>query len=377
MTTTTTTTKRTDPHRPGAIVPADYTPVLAYAKTTVWQHEYIPSHGIDCTRECPWGLESRLEPEQEAAALATARALKAQAEAGDREAAAVLGDWAEEQGIPRHLFESANEDRTHALDGRCCIVGLREVARVEWAATGHTGKCSVCGAVYSYGQVWRHDPTGEHVHVGHDCADKYGLMMDTSKMELALGRRREAAAKVVARRLAAEERAKFLAENPGLETALETVHPVVQDIAGRFAARRFLSPRQVELVLRIAREAAQPRVEEKRCFAPTSRRTFVGTVVSVKTQQSDYGTTLRVTVRVEEPDGSTWLAWGTCPRSILDAANAELTRRGVYHNEGGRESLRGRAVRLTATLKPGREPHFALMSRPVGALVSEGEAVRS
>src|SRR5688500_19823272 len=37
---------------------------------------------------------------------------------------------------------------------------------------GNPGKCGVCGACFKYGDLWLHEPTGEIVHLGHDCADK-------------------------------------------------------------------------------------------------------------------------------------------------------------------------------------------------------------
>lgn len=52
--------------------------------------------------------------------------------------------------------------------------------------------------------------------------------------------------------------AKFLAEHPGLETALATDHYIVRDIAARFQQWGSLSEKQVALVLKLAGEATQP-----------------------------------------------------------------------------------------------------------------------
>lgn len=36
-------------------------------------------------------------------------------------------------------------------------------------------KCTICGATYKHGDIWKHMPSGEYITVGHDCADKYSL----------------------------------------------------------------------------------------------------------------------------------------------------------------------------------------------------------
>jgi hypothetical protein len=84
--------------------------------------------------------------------------------------------------------------------------------------------------------------------------------------------------------------------------------------------------------------------------------TFRGRVLSLKSHDSQYGPTWKLCVRVEG-DGGCWLAWGTCPASILSAA-------------AGR--VRGALVEITAALLPGREPHFALLKRPAGRVLEPG-----
>lgn len=101
---------------------------------------------------------------------------------------------------------------------------------------------------------------------------------------------------------------------------------------------------------------------EKHVNAPTGKQTFKGRVVSVKIQNGAYGTTLRMTVKVTTPAG-TWLAWGTAPMGCLSESC----------NHGG---LKGCDVEITATLKPGRDPHFAILSRPRGKVTRFGCADR-
>src|ERR1041384_3258964 len=97
-----TTTKRTDPHRTGAIVPADYDYVLSYNLSTSEDGVRVPSFRVNCQ-------------------------------------------------LDRRVYDADGRivrNGEHDADGRCCVVGLNGIARVAWAPTGGTGKCSVCGAAY-------------------------------------------------------------------------------------------------------------------------------------------------------------------------------------------------------------------------------------
>lgn len=234
----------------------------------------------------------------------------------------------------------------HNQDGKCCVVGLLHVAKVKFADHGTTGKCSVCGANFIYGEVWRHEPTGEHIHQGHICSEKYGMLMD----RLELGRLKQAAATAIVKAQNSEARQSFLSANPGLEAALKTDHYIVKDIAARFQSYCSLSPRQVELVFKLANEAANPKPEEPKVPAPTGRLRFKGEVVSVKDHESAYGVTMKMVVKVKA-EGGIWLAWGTVPADING------------------EGLRGKTVELTGTLSQGRDPHFAFFKRPSHASV--------
>ena len=224
------------------------------------------------------------------------------------------------------------------------------------------GKCSVCGANFNYGDVWLHEPSGELITVGHDCAEKYSLLADRSAFELEVGNFKAARAAELLKVKKAAERSAYLAPYPGLEAALECSHNIVQDIKARFERWGNLSPRQIELVLKLAAEAAAPKpvaapVEDvARVSAPEGRIDFTGTVVSSKTVDTQFGMQTKVTILVETPDGS-WLAWGTCPAAILSQT-------------GTNGAVRGKRVEITATLKRGRDAHFALMSRPAGRLVA-------
>lgn len=66
-------------------------------------------------------------------------------------------------------------------------------------------------------------------------------------------------------------------------------------------------------------------------------------------------TTRTMTVKITTPDG-VWLAWGTVPSNLTGP-------------DGTYQSLRGLEVEFQAALKAGREPHFALFSRPTKAVL--------
>ncbi len=246
----------------------------------------------------------------------------------------------------------------HAPNGRCCVFGLKTIAKVAWAPTGSTGKCSVCGANYRYGDVWRHKD-GEHIHIGHDCADKYSLLADRSAYELEAGRRDRAKAVQVQRAKNDQERTDFLAQYPGLEEALKVDHEIVRDIASRFVQYRSLSEKQVALVFKLAEEVRNPRPareEEKKAVAPLGRQTFTGIVVSKKGHAGNFGWTQKLTVKVATPEG-VWLAWITEPAAVV--------------------TEKGDKVEVTATLEAGREAHFVFGKRPRVKIVVANAEVRN
>jgi len=273
---------RTDPHRPGLFVPANYTLLVSY----VFGHAFMPPINVD-----------------------RARAFMAM----------------------HPLFKHPT-----------------------WGFS--LGKCSVCGAHFNYGDVWLHAPSGELVTVGHDCADKYDLMADRSAFELEVGNFKAARAVEIAKAEKAEQQTAFFDAHPGLEAAFVCTHPIVQDIKQRFEKWGDVSPKQIELVLKLAGEAANPTLKETMVPAPEGRVTFVGEVQSVKTAYGEFGLQTKVTVKMVTPLGA-WLAWGTCPAAIVH------------------EVERGSVVEFTATLKHGRDNYFALMSRPKGRVIPIGNAI--
>lgn len=220
--------------------------------------------------------------------------------------------------------------------------------------------CTVCGAHYNHGDIWCHKPTGEHITVGHDCADKYSLFHTRQEWEAwhkEQTRLRSLAAKERKYKQAAHS---FLERHPGLKEAFDLLEgdsyikpetrPIVvlRDMLFRLNRYGSLSENTVAYALKLAEELRKPKEEEKHVPAPIGRVTVRGTVVSLKDYESNYGPCYKMTVKVETSEGS-WLVFVSVPSCLTVE--------------------RGMTVEFKATLEHGNEPHFAFGKRPTGARV--------
>lgn len=285
---------RTDIHRESAFVASDYDYVLSYSLSTSQDGWPIPSYHVNCE------LDYRQQ-------------------------------WTDENG----KFHVVNGK--HSEDGRCCVIGLLHISGAPMAKYGNTGKCTLCGAHFIYGEVWQHKHTKEYVHIGHQCADKVGLASHDEQFK---GKRLN----FVSRVIRIQRREKFLADHPGLGDALTLNHRILRDMSERLDMYGALSDKQIAFALKLAEEVRNPKEEEAKVPAPEGRHTWEGQVVSVK--QGDYG--YRLILKTETPNG-VWLAMGSCPSALVGCVQ------------------RGDAVRLTATLAHGKDEHFAFYKRPSGA----------
>lgn len=302
--------KRNDPHSVGNIIPENYRSILDYSLPTTEGGWPVPSFRINCSLD---------------------KAIR------------------DEKG---YVVAAGECDGS----GRCCIVAMMRNPEVRWADHGTTGKCTVCGACFVHGTVWMHEPSGEYIHVGHTCESKYSMLAERGEYDAAYEsfRQRTAAYRLAQER--AEEMSAFLAQHPGLAEDLKVEHPIIRDIEASFRQWRSLSDKQIALVRKLANEVRNPPPPERHVPAPTGRISVRGKMVSCKLIDGDYGQSFKMTVKVETPNG-TWLAWGTCPESIIADARDKFPG----NVKGG---LRGAEVEFTATLKRGNEQHFAILSRP-------------
>lgn len=220
--------------------------------------------------------------------------------------------------------------------------------------------CDYCGTGIM-NVFWIRSADAKEFKVGCDCVHKTGdaglvkAVRDEERRQArakSTAKRDEQAAKRAAetRRKNDEERAAFLAKHEGLADDLKVEHRIIADIAARFAEYRTLSDKQVALVRKLAAEVRNPAPAEVNVPAPEGRVVVRGKVVSTKLVEGDWGTTWKMTVKVETPDGA-WLCWGSVPTGISV------------------DGLRGQEIEFTATLSRGRDAHFALFKRPAKASV--------
>jgi hypothetical protein len=304
------TKQRTDAHRPGAIIPANYDHWNSYSLA----RGLVPTIGVDCAMPVP------------------------QYDAEGRHTGTITPVCPD--------------------SGRCCVASTHRHAREIF---GGIGKCGVCGAHYVYGSMFRHTLTGAIVHMGHDCADKYEAMYDLSAWELANKRAEAASARAVQATKNTAERESFLAKHEGLADALKLGDAtsdhrgtqILADLAAKFTTYRMMSEKQIALAFKLAHEIRNPpppKAEEIKVAAPTGKGIeFEGEIVSVKSHEGAWGWSTKVTIKVTTSEGI-WLAWGTLPSNI----------RG--------EDLKGVRVSVKAALEAGREPSFVFMKRPAMSL---------
>lgn len=217
---------------------------------------------------------------------------------------------------------------------------------------GGLGRCGVCGANFRYGAIYRHE-SGDLVHMGRDCAEKYEILADDpefcAQLE-AIKRNRKAR---IEAKMRDDREAAFYAMHEGLKEALDTDHNISRDLKAKLRQYGNLSPKQIDLAFKLQRQANEPpKPEEAKVTAPIvdGRQTVRGVVVSTRVQDSDYGSTLKACVKMTTPDGI-WLAWGSVPIKWDSEGHSIVWERGDE-------------VEFTARFSKGRDPHFAFYSRP-------------
>jgi len=265
----------------------------------------------------------------------------------------------------------------------------------EHGAQIHGGifSCDVCGARYKYGSLFRHEPTGQVISVGHDCAERLEFAGDFGSAQREAKRLGLLGIERFERYCGLRAFARANRIVPSLMRDLKLKHPITQDIRRKLigtGARYGLTPKQISLVVKLAYDARQP--AEKHVPVPIvdGRQRIEGVVVGTKIQESDYGDQLKMTVKVVTPEGS-WLVYGSVPSSLSQAASEVDDKlycdwsasMNAYPHEtlpeykarvGGqmppeRKGIKGHTVSFEAKLQAGRDPHFAFFSRPTKAKI--------
>lgn len=301
---------RTDPHRPGAILPGDYDYTLSYS---------MPGGGSN--PDPPWNMEAA-----------------------------------------RALCESvgwANKGRMFGHMGKCGVCGARYRHGDIWThrPTGHL--------------VHLGHECAEKYEMLADRPD-WNAAMDAQKrgrrarLEAMLRNEREAdfceaepwalaafrwATDLEDARTAFRESGRPSSEAPEGWRGRERALAIIFDL--RDCIRRFgdVSPKQLELLAKLWSGVWCPeRPPPKRVPAPTGRVVIDAVCIAAKTQEGYRGDLeTKLTWKIST-DAGEWLCWGSCFSPYKDVT----TRIEV-----------GQRVRFKATLQPGREPHFAFYKRPL------------
>lgn len=221
---------------------------------------------------------------------------------------------------------------------------------------GGSNQCGHCGTAIRYGALMVRDDVKEFIFVGEQCLDN--RFMSMTKDEFHTLRKQ---AKLNSERVKKADRvAQVLADNPGLESALQVDHHIVDDIRSRFFHTGQISAKQIDLVHKIGKQEAERaerrREQEAKAAAlvaagvqvPTGRGPVTGTVLSIKAQETAFGVVWKMLV--ESAEG--WKVWGTVPRSIEPDVE------------------RGMQVTFTATItRSDDDPVFGFFKRPTNAAV--------
>ena len=272
---------RTDIHRKGAIVPTDYRYVMSYSLSTTQHGWVVPSYSVNC----------------------------------------IL-------------------DTNHAVSdhtGDCCVIGMHADPSKKFATHGHTGKCTICGAVYIYGDIWQHIPTGEYIHVGHDCADK---MHTQDRRAFEHGRVAH-----INRQKRQQRLEQFCADNDGMAEvlALYEKSSILADMRNKVLEWGNLSEKQIAFAKKLAYEILNPPVKAPILELSIGKQTVTGTFVSRKQTENAYGYVEKGLFLVTEGDKVAKI-WMTVPRYVPDGLNVPLT--------------------IKVTLSKGSEAGFYFGSRP-------------
>lgn len=310
--------KRSDPHSPSSLIPDDYRFLFGYAHPSSYEGWAIPGYNMAL-------LLATRSGKRETVMGAEADPLKVVRRQGDL--------------LPPAGFPTPTE-----------VITFSDVHK--------GGACDICGAWHIEGSVFLHVPTGKAIAIGWQCAEKMELDYDASERAKIKGDRKAARASVIAKAKRMVHLKEFVAGARGsdLLKALKLDHHITRSIRSQVLRGRTLTGPQIDLVLKLwldaEERAAQPEwVRVVVPWASTQSRTMIkGTVVGLKVHENAFGSSLKMTVKVTEPNGS-WLCWGTVPAG-LDGP------------------LRGCVIRFTArlTISPTDES-FSFFRRPTKASI--------
>jgi hypothetical protein len=195
-------------------------------------------------------------------------------------------------------------------------------------------------------------------------------------------RAKKKAAKEAARKAEADaKRGDFLDANPGLAKALQGEHSILVDLAAKLQRWGELSPKQVDLAFKLAAEATTCRecghgkhefaCEHEGCSCinkaeiEEGRRTMEGKVLTVRQQESHWGTTTKMLVKLTTGEK----LWGSVPRTVKTLDGADFD---TYDYDSDTYPLKGCRIRFVATVEVSKDDrYFGFFKRPTKAVVIE------
>lgn len=257
---------RTDIHRKGAIVPADYSYVMSYSLSTSQDGWPVPSFNVNC------------------------------------------------------ILDTHHAVKNHT--GDCCLIGMYGDSTKKFAKHGSTGKCTICGAAYIYGDVWQHIPSGEYIHVGHDCADKMHHCIDRN----AFTNSRERFVNLSIKKMRLE---KFLEEFPDMVVVFSVAdkNSILADMRNKVMEWGNLSEKQIVFAKKLADDILNPTpvaAEPEPLLLNDGRGQYVGRFVAFKSDEGPYGWVTKGLFIVEQ-DGKQAKIWMTVPSGYGNEKNVEAT----------------------------------------------------
>ena len=260
-----------------------------------------------------------------------------------------------------YVFVSFHDHRPEAA---LVTLAEQETFRAHMARTGakfsghdHGGACHICGNAnaLSVARFW-HEPTNTYIEVGETCADK---LSDGDALNFASFRKR---AKAGVEAAAGKAKAEKFLTDAGMSVAYDIwlqkdvdnwgyEESTISDMVHKLVRYGSLSDKQLsfmgKLIARIDERAEieAQRAAEAAAAAPIpaeGRMDVQGTILTIKAQESYYGTTLKMLV--QHADG--WKLWGTVPAALEEAE-------------------KGDTVSFTATVSVSDDdPKFGFFKRP-------------
>lgn len=198
---------------------------------------------------------------------------------------------------------------------KCWEQDMEAALGVDWRRKCH--HCIHCGnGNVRWITVVLHLPTNDRVVFGADCTERLGF---ANRQAWKLAQLKSKAEAGHARLKVWKARCAFIEANPGVQALIDQaagdVHQgntFVKDVLGKLDRYGSISVNQVNAVAKslqrdidqVARKAAD--AIEVKGPAPSGRQEVTGTVLTIKTQESDYGITLKMLLKLAN-NSKVWL----------------------------------------------------------------------